>query len=125
MSAVLVALAGGLGAVVRFLVDAAIARRVKRPSVPLGTLVINVTGSFLLGLLTGWWSIAAGDPTLRLVLGTGFLGGYTTFSTASVEAARLAREGLQWRAVQLAALMLVSSVLGAFAGFALGVVLGG
>ncbi|HSN44378.1 MAG TPA: fluoride efflux transporter CrcB [Propionibacteriaceae bacterium] len=124
MSALVVALAGGLGAVARFLVDAAIGRRVARPGLPLGTLVINVTGSLLLGLITGWWSVAGGDPTLRLVLGTGFLGGYTTFSTASVEAARLAREGLQWRAVQIAALMLVTCVLGAFAGFALGVLAG-
>ena len=84
MTGVLVALAGGLGAVVRFLLDTWIGRRSQDSPVPLGTMVINVTGSFLLGLLIGWWMFRTGDPGWRLVLGTGFLGGYTTFSTASV-----------------------------------------
>ena len=84
MIGLLVALAGGLGAVVRFLVDAAVGGRARRFGMPLGTVVVNVTGSFLLGLLTGWWATHTADPGVRLVLGTGFLGGYTTISTASV-----------------------------------------
>lgn len=120
MSALLVALAGGLGAVVRFLVDAAVTRQVRTSALPLGTLVVNTTGSLLLGLLTGWWAAHGGDPALRAILGTGFLGGYTTFSTASVEAARLARGDGAWPALLHATGMLVAGVLAAAAGFWLG-----
>ena len=83
-----VAVAGGVGAMLRFVVDDLIARRARR-SVPLGTMVINVTGSFLLGLLTALTVDHAGLADLKTVLGTGLLGGYTTFSTASLEAVNL------------------------------------
>jgi fluoride exporter len=83
-----VALAGGIGAALRFVVDSLVARRARR-TVPLGTLVINVSGSFLLGLLTALALDHAGLADLKIVLGTGLLGGYTTFSTASVEAVNL------------------------------------
>lgn len=82
------ALAGGVGAVSRFELDALISRRLTS-RVPLGTLVINVTGSFLLGLLAALAAEHAGTWVLP-ALGTGFLGGYTTFSAASVEAVRIA-----------------------------------
>lgn len=89
MTPLLIALAGGLGATARFVLDGVVARR--NPfRIPLGTVVINVTGSLLLGLLTGAVIAHGGSTELKLVLGTGFLGGYTTFSTASVEAVRLA-----------------------------------
>jgi len=96
MTLLLLALAGGLGAVARFVVDGVVtAARSGRH--PVGTTVINLSGSFLLGLLTG---LAAGhllgDDSL-LVLGTGFLGGYTTFSTAAVETVRLL-EQRRWAA---------------------------
>lgn len=89
MTSVLVALAGGLGAVARFLMDALVARR--NPfRFPLGTIVINTVGSFVLGLVSGLVVHAAGtDAAMVSVVGTGFCGGFTTFSTASVEAARL------------------------------------
>ena len=112
----LVALAGGLGAVARFLVDGVVDSLSRRATIPMGTVVINVSGSFLLGLVTGWWA----DPGLRLVLGTGFVGGYTTFSTASVEAARLAMSGRGWAAVAQAAGMVVLSVNAAALGLWLG-----
>lgn len=89
---VLVALAGGLGAVARFLLDGAIRGRV-RTAMPWGTVTINLTGSLLLGLLTGL-SIGGLLPgSVQLIAGTGFLGGYTTFSTASYETVRLLQEG--------------------------------
>lgn len=89
MTPLVIALAGGLGAAARFVVDGVAARR--NPfRFPLGTLVVNVTGSLLLGLLTGAVIAYGGAEELQLILGTGFLGGYTTFSTASVEAVRLA-----------------------------------
>ncbi len=86
-----VAVAGGLGAVARLVLDG-VTRSLVRVGFPLGTTVINVTGSFLLGLVTGL-AIANGLPAeWRAVLGTGFLGGYTTFSTASYETVRLAQQ---------------------------------
>jgi fluoride exporter len=120
MIQLLVALAGGLGAVTRFVVDAEVGRRVSPFGLPLGTAVINVTGSFLLGLVTGWWSFHTGNPDAKAMLGAGFLGGYTTFSTACVEAARLARAGRQWSSLILAGGIMVLGVLVAALGFWLG-----
>ncbi|WP_223693190.1 fluoride efflux transporter CrcB [Leifsonia poae] len=86
-----VAVAGGLGAVARLVLDGVLRSRMV-VNFPLGTTVINVTGSFLLGLVTGL-ALAHGLPTeWRAILGTGFLGGYTTFSTASFETVRLAQQ---------------------------------
>jgi CrcB protein len=80
----LVALAGGLGAVARFLLDTAIRSRVGT-AFPAGTVLINLTGSLLLGLVVGLADAGVVPDALRIVVGTGFLGGYTTFSAASVE----------------------------------------
>ena len=88
MSVLLLALAGGLGAVVRFVVDGEVRRR--RPSgLPWATVLVNVSGSLLLGVLVGLVRHHGAPEDLRLVLGVGFCGGYTTFSTASVEVVRL------------------------------------
>ena len=107
-----VALAGGLGAVTRFLADTVVAARV-RARLPTGTVVVNVSGSLLLGLLTGWALRHGGAGDVRSVLGTGFLGGYTTFSTASVEAVRLARGGRGVGALVHAVAMVVLSLVAA------------
>jgi CrcB protein len=88
---VAVGLAGGVGAVARLVLDGVLRARV-RVAFPLGTTVINVTGSFLLGLVTGLALAHGLPPEWRAVLGTGFLGGYTTFSTASYETVRLAQQ---------------------------------
>lgn len=91
MIVALLMLAGGAGAASRFGLDAALTRRLHR-NFPLATLLVNVSGSLLLGVLTGWVVFGRGGHTaddVRLVLGTGFCGGYTTFSTASFETVRL------------------------------------
>lgn len=88
---VAVAAAGGAGAVARLVLDGLV-RSWTRIPYPLGTTVINVTGSFLLGLVTGLALAHGLPPEWRAVLGTGFLGGYTTFSTASYETVRLAQQ---------------------------------
>ena len=120
MITLLVALGGGAGATTRFLADTWVAGAL-RARLPAGTLIVNVTGSFLLGLLTGWVIAGGGSDDLKAVLGTGFLGGYTTFSTASVEAVRLVRGG---RGVGAAVHALSMVVLG-IACAALGLWLGG
>ena len=79
---------GALGAYARFRVSETV--RARRPGVfPLGTFAVNLSGGFALGLLTG---LAVHGDAL-LVLGTGFLGAYTTFSTWMVEAQRLGEDG--------------------------------
>ena len=83
-----VALLGAAGAWARFALGTLVAAR--RPSpFPFGTFAVNLTGGFLLGLLVG--SSVGGDA--MLVLGTGLLGAYTTFSTWMVEAQRLGEDG--------------------------------
>jgi len=111
------ALAGGVGAGLRYLVD-----RWVTPAggarFPVGILVVNVTGSFVLGVITGLGTAIA--PELSLVLGLGLLGGYTTFSTVSVETVLLAQRR-RWRD---AALNIVGTLVLAAAGAGLGLWLG-
>jgi fluoride exporter len=83
-----IALLGGLGAIARFLLDGAVASRLGR-AFPFGTLAVNLTGAFALGVLDG---AAVGGDALRLA-GVGFLGAYTTFSTWAFEAHRLGEDG--------------------------------
>ncbi|WP_456509081.1 fluoride efflux transporter CrcB [Arthrobacter sp. TE12232] len=92
MTIVLLGLAGGLGAGTRFVVDGLVRSRL-RTALPVGTIAINVTGSFLLGLVAGAVIVHAAPPELQAIAGTGFLGGYTTFSTASFETVRLIQAG--------------------------------
>lgn len=87
----LVVIAGGLGSLVRFVVDGVIARRVKT-GFPWGIFVVNITGSLLLGFCTGLADSSVIDAPLLFVAGAGFLGGYTTFSTAMVDTVVLLRE---------------------------------
>nr|WP_226762123.1 CrcB family protein [Arthrobacter sp. SO3] len=88
MTILLLGLAGGLGAGTRFVVDGLVRSRA-RTALPVGTIAINVTGSFLLGLVAGAVIVHAAPVELQYIAGTGFLGGYTTFSTASFETVRL------------------------------------
>jgi CrcB protein len=111
----LTALAGGLGAVLRWGVDV----RLSPPSearLPHATLVVNVVGSLVLGLLVG---ASVGHDVLT-VLGTGLMGGYTTFSSASVEVARRALEGRRSDALLTAVVMLALSVVAATVGVTIG-----
>ncbi len=110
MTVVLLSLAGGLGAVCRLVVDGAARARWGR-GFPYGTLVINVGGSLLLGLLSGLVLFHGVPTALRSVLGTGFCGGYTTFSTASFETVRLIQERRPVAAVLNGAGSLVLTVL--------------
>lgn len=112
-----IAVAGALGATARYLLDTAISRRT--PSLPAGTMIINITGSLLLGLLTG---LAAGVlPSLLQTAATaGFLGGYTTFSTACVETVRLLQERRRRAALASGLATLLLATVAAVAGILLG-----
>jgi fluoride exporter len=110
-----VACFGALGAVARFRLDSAVSARFPG-DFPLGTLVVNLSGSFALGMLVG----AAVTHRVAFLLGTGFMGGYTTFSTWMVETERLGEAG---ELVLLARNLWLSMLVGvgfAAAGFYLG-----
>jgi len=83
--------AGGVGAALRFVVDGWVKAHT-RVAFPVGTWLINVSGSAALGLLAGLVLAVVAPGTVYLVAGTGLLGGYTTFSTASFESVRLLQE---------------------------------
>lgn len=112
-----VAVAGGIGAGFRLVLDGLI-NRGRQFRLPVGTIIINVSGSLVLGVVVG----AASQPEswLVAVLGTGLMGGYTTFSTASVETVRLARAGRIVAATINGLGMLVISVAAAVGGMLLG-----
>ena len=86
-----IAAAGGVGAVCRFVLDGLLTS-LSEADFPWPTVLINITGSLLLGLITGFAVSGLLPEAWRLVLGTGFLGGYTTFSTASVDTVRLLQQ---------------------------------
>lgn len=116
--------AGGVGAVARFLADGLVAR-FNPWRFPLGTVVVNITGSALLGLITGVTVHAAPGlhVDIRTALGTGLCGGYTTFSTASVEAFRLAQSGSPMRSIAYAIGTAAVAIPAAFGGLWLGAAL--
>jgi CrcB protein len=87
------AAAGGLA---RYAISAAVMQRVAG-RFPLGTLVVNVTGCFLIGVLMSFFTErGAPHPNLRLLLVTGVLGGYTTFSAFAWESFEAMEEGSPW-----------------------------
>ena len=118
MITLLMALAGGVGAAARYGVDL----RLSHPStrLPHATFTVNLTGSFALGMLVG---LAVG-PDLLTVLGTGLLGGYTTFSSASVEAARRVLDGRSTDGLLTAVLLVTTCVAAATVGVGAGQLIG-
>jgi fluoride exporter len=110
--------AGALGASVRYLVDIAITERTRSP-LPWGTLVINVTGSFVLGVVTGLALYHGFPKNVRVVIGVGFCGAYTTFSTFTFETVRLLEEGDAVEAIKNVTGTFLAAGLAAAAGLAL------
>jgi fluoride exporter len=107
---------GGCGALARFGLTLFVADRL-HPHFPAGTLLVNLSGAFLLGLLAG----ASVEGDARLLLGAGLLGSYTTFSTWMVETQRIGEAGK----TRIAVANVVLSVVLGLAGAALGRILGG
>lgn len=110
MTVLFVALGAAVGAPTRYLVDRWLGGRF-----PWGTLLVNVAGSFLLGLLAA----LPADPRLAALLGTGFCGALTTYSTFGHETLRLARAGTRGRALVYVAASVTLGVAAASAGAAL------
>ena len=110
-----VALAGAAGAVLRFVVDGHVLARTGSRR-PWGTALINLSGAFVLGIIAG---VAPGHA-VTLVVGTGFLGAYTTFSTWMLESLLLGESGRTTAAVANVAGQLVVGLAVAALGFGLG-----
>ncbi len=113
----LVAVAGSVGAPLRYVVDTLVTDRVSGVF-PLGTLVVNLSGCFVLGLLTGLSLYHGFSGPSRVVLGTGLVGAYTTFSTFSFETIALLEEGEVRQAARNVGLSTVVGTLAAAAGLA-------
>jgi CrcB protein len=112
-----VGLGSAFGGIARLLLSTAVQQRMAT-AFPLGTLVVNVTGSALLGFLLRYALATPGiSPEVRVMLTTGFCGGYTTFSTYSYEAAALIEDGDYRRAALYMIGSVVLSVAGMFLGF--------
>ena len=114
-----IALGSAMGGVSRYVIGAAVQQRFGL-AFPVGTLIVNITGSLLLGFIM---RIALGgtqiSPEMRVFLTTGFCGGYTTFSTFSYDTAILFESGQFRRAAIYVTLSVVLSVLATVAGFTL------
>lgn len=113
-----VGLVGGLGALARFGLDGAVACRLGR-EFPYGTLAVNLLGALALGIVVG---AAVGANAYRLV-GTGLIGGFTTFSTWALESHRLGEDGQLRLGILNFAISLILGVLVAWAGRRLGALL--
>lgn len=115
-----IGVAGAAGAVARYLLGYAIARRSKS-SFPINTLIINVSGALLIGFIFALTAKRLLSSNAQSILATGFLGGYTTFSTMSWEGVQLARGGGRARSL----LYLGGNVVPGLLAAALGLLLGG
>src|SRR3954454_17603028 len=119
MSYLLVFFGGGLGAMLRHLVNVTCARCIGI-GFPWGTFIINITGSTVMGLIAGYLAFKGGaSQPWRLFLMTGILGGYTTFSAFSLDAALLYERGEIGSALFYVLGSVVFSIAGLFAGLAL------
>lgn len=106
---------GGFGAVLRFLVDRTVSKRISA-AFPYGTFVVNISGAVLLGFLAG----LALSPHLALLFGTAFVGSYTTFSTWMLETHRLGEERQAWPAIANIVVSVVVGVAAAAVGMWIG-----
>jgi len=119
MTYLLVFLGGGLGAMFRHLINT-VSGRMLGTAFPYHTFFINVSGSIVMGLIAGYFAFKGGSSqNLRLFLMTGILGGYTTFSAFSLDAALLYERGAMGLAVLYVTGSVVLAIAGLFAGLTL------
>ena len=120
MITLLVSLAGGVGAASRFVLDGVITHRTPKAPFPLGTVAINVVGSLVLGVVVGVTlrEQSGIPPEVARILGVGFCGGFTTFSTSALEAVKLWAEDGPDRAAAYTLVTVLASVAAAALGLA-------
>ena len=119
MGYVVVFVGAGIGGALRHGVNLASVRLLGY-GFPFGTLIVNVLGSLAMGVLAGWFAYRMGLPQhLRLFMTTGILGGFTTFSAFSLDAALLIERNAWWLAAAYVAGSVLASVMALFAGLAL------
>lgn len=113
-------LGGGVGSALRYWLSGAV-YRVASPAFPTGTLLVNVTGCFAIGLLMAVFEERfVVQPLLRVFLTIGVLGGFTTFSTFSYETIALLRDGSTMAALLNVCLSVVACLAGTWSGLAIG-----
>jgi CrcB protein len=117
----MIALGGAVGSVARYLLGGVV-QRTAGLAFPIGTLAINVSGSFLAGFLLRYFMNVQTHPTLRAALIIGFCGGFTTFSAFTTETLGLVEGGEYTRAALYVAASVALSLMAVFAGFAAGIV---
>ncbi|MEW2521391.1 fluoride efflux transporter CrcB [Actinacidiphila alni] len=118
MNWLLVIVGAVVGAPARYLADRAVQRR-HDSAFPWGTFTINVVGCLILGLITGAVAEGAASSHVQLLVGTGFCGTLTTYSTFSYETLRLAESGARFYAVANAVASVAAGLGAAFTGTAL------
>ena len=118
MTLLWIAWAGSAGAIARFVLDGAIRRR-RATEFPWATVLINVAGSLILGVITGLALFHDAPQQVLLIVGVGFCGGFTTFSTASFETGRL----IQRKRYAAGAANMVGTALAAVAAGGIGLAL--
>lgn len=124
MTLVLVMIGAAVGASCRYLLDRSIQAR-HDMAFPLGTLTINVSGSFVLGVVLTATSAGAAPAQLAALLGAGFCGGFTTYSTFGYETLRLVEQGSSVNALLNIGASVVAGLLAATLGWGVGVALFG
>lgn len=117
----MIALGGAVGSVTRYLLGGML-QRTAGLAFPVGTLFVNVTGSFIVGFLLRYFMNVQTHPFLRGALIVGFCGGFTTFSAFSAETLGFVEGGEYWRAGMYVFASVTLTLLAVFAGFAAGVV---
>ena len=113
-----VAVGGATGSVARYVVGAVLLR--SSSAFPVSTLLINVSGSFLIGLFARLFDAPDHNQVLRVALTVGLCGGFTTFSTFSAETVALVQQGKVGRAAVYISISVVAGVLATFAGLMVG-----
>lgn len=117
MAILLIAIGGAAGSVLRYLLGGMV-QRTASMGFPVGTLVVNITGSFLIGALSQHFMNTQVHPLARAALITGVCGGYTTFSAFSLETVGLIEGGEMAKAAAYVVLSVVVSIVATFAGMA-------
>ena len=116
-----IALGSALGGMIRYWIGTVVDRRIPA-ALPLGTLLVNISGALVIGLMAAWLMIAGGEEItpLRAALVTGFLGSYTTVSAFSLQTLVMVREGRVFLGVIHVAMSVVGCLLAAFLGLTVG-----